>query len=588
MSYQVLARKWRPKKFEEVVGQSHITRSLQNAVLHSKLGHAYLFSGTRGVGKTSVARIFAKAIRCPNRDAQGNPCSECSSCVDIDQSVSMDVIEMDGASNNKVEDIKNLLETIHTMPMFGDYKIYIVDEVHMLSNSAFNALLKTLEEPPSHVVFIFATTEPHKLLGTVLSRCQRFDFRHVSTRDLERHISGISEHEGIVFESEKLKSQICALGQGSVRDTLSILDQVLSYTTDKKVDEDILVTSLGLARSSALKAMVESIFVGDALTLSQIYQQLISENVDVHKITLGLLDQLYSIIEHIDNPQKLEQENLVDLGCIDGLNFAELFWIFETLNKDSEWATRSQEPVKTVEIILKKLAFRREFYAPEGAVIKFSSTASADQKKNEVIHSEQETPQQLEEDVAEQQASEEPSPAFHYEIEEEESVSEERLNEDDSCLSCGTPIIEAPSAETERNWENFLSFIDRYNPGGKARLEQGDISEEPQLVNGELYVELCYKSNCEIFYEHIVEPQTKVDLLRLLASFYEVAESNIHFDVKLLSKEVEENFSSRAEKKEAILQEEREQLKHNLKENDMLKKAEEMFNSKIDHIKLKD
>lgn len=163
MGYQVLARKWRPKTFNEVIGQDHIARTLQNSILKEKIAHAYLFTGTRGVGKTTIARIFAKAIRCENLDDKGNPCLECSSCKSIDQSNALDYVEIDGASNNSVDNIRELIENAQYLPSSGKYKVYVVDEVHMLSTSAFNALLKTLEEPPAHVIFIFATTDPHQL-----------------------------------------------------------------------------------------------------------------------------------------------------------------------------------------------------------------------------------------------------------------------------------------------------------------------------------------------------------------------------------------------------------------------------------------
>jgi DNA polymerase-3 subunit gamma/tau len=175
--YQVLARKWRPKKFNDVIGQEHITKTLVNSIEKNKVAHAYLFTGTRGVGKTTIARIFAKSLRCENRLEDFNPCGECNSCKSIDSSNSLDYVEIDGASNNSVDNIRELIENVNYLPSSGKYKVYVIDEVHMLSNSAFNALLKTLEEPPAHVVFIFATTDPHKLLGTVLSRCQRFDFK---------------------------------------------------------------------------------------------------------------------------------------------------------------------------------------------------------------------------------------------------------------------------------------------------------------------------------------------------------------------------------------------------------------------------
>lgn len=239
MSYQVLARKWRPKNFEEVIGQSHITRSLQNAILKKKIGHAYMFVGTRGVGKTSVARIFAKAIRCENKLSSGNACNECRACLDFDTDTSMNVIEIDGASNNSVDNIRDLISNVHYLPTNGNFKVYIIDEVHMLSTSAFNALLKTLEEPPAHVVFIFATTEAQKLLGTVLSRCQRFDFRNVKIGELVQHINYISKAEGIQFENMQLVRELAILGNGSVRDCLSLLDQVLTFSENNIVKESV-------------------------------------------------------------------------------------------------------------------------------------------------------------------------------------------------------------------------------------------------------------------------------------------------------------------------------------------------------------
>ncbi len=560
MAYQVLARKWRPRKFEEVVGQEHITRSLQNAINSEKLGHAYLLAGTRGVGKTSIARIFAKAIRCPNRTPEGNPCSACSSCQEIDQGVSMDVVEMDGASHNKVEDIKSLLETIPTMPMFGKYKIYIVDEVHMLSNSAFNSLLKTLEEPPEHVIFIFATTEPHKLLGTVLSRCQRFDLRHISLVDLESHIDMLCQNEGILFESPRLRTKICELGQGSVRDTLSILDQVLSYTVDKRINEDILVTSLGMARSSALKTLLEAMLQNRVGEISKIFYGLIAENVDVHKIVQGVLEHLYIVIENIDNPNYLVQEKVIELDILEGIDFAELFWIFEVLNKDSAWALNSFDPVKSVEIIFQKISYRRDFFSPEGRKVSFKDVVIEPivEKKNENIDIE--------------------APA--------EYLEDQKLEEDDSCLTCGTPIINSPNESVEKTWENFLTYLDQYSPGGRARLEQGDISKEPSIIGERLFVDLCYKKSSAIFYEHIIESSVQALIVQLIAKFYGVEENSVSFEVKLLEDTDSEEFVSRAEKKEIRQEEEKDKIREELEESEMLKKAQNIFGVKIDNIKV--
>ena len=222
MSYQVIARKWRPQSFDQLVGQDHISQTLQNALRHDRLPHALLFTGPRGTGKTSSARILAKSIRCPNA-VDFVPCNTCTECMDIAQSRSVDVIEIDGASNNGVDAIRELRDTVGYMPSRGKQKVYIIDEVHMLSTSAFNALLKTLEEPPPHIVFVLATTEVHKIPLTILSRCQRFDFRSISTRQITDHLRVICEKENVSAEEEALWI-IARQGNGSMRDSQSLLD----------------------------------------------------------------------------------------------------------------------------------------------------------------------------------------------------------------------------------------------------------------------------------------------------------------------------------------------------------------------------
>ncbi|MCB0713687.1 MAG: DNA polymerase III subunit gamma/tau [Ignavibacteriae bacterium] len=226
--YQVTARKWRPAEFNSVVGQEHITQTLKNAIENGRLHHAYLFSGPRGVGKTTTARILAKALNCLNPGADREPCNECESCLAITEGRSMDVVEIDGASNNSVDDVRALRDNAKYPPVNGDYKLYIIDEVHMLSTSAFNALLKTLEEPPKHLIFIFATTEPHKVLPTILSRCQRFDFRRMQIEDIVARLKFIAEREEMKPEEDGLVV-IARKGDGSMRDAQSIFDQVISF-----------------------------------------------------------------------------------------------------------------------------------------------------------------------------------------------------------------------------------------------------------------------------------------------------------------------------------------------------------------------
>ena len=369
MSYQVLARKWRPIKFQEVIGQSHVTKSLQNVIMRDKVGQAYIFTGTRGVGKTTVARIFAKALRCLNRSSDGNPCGQCASCMDFDTGSSMNVIEIDGASNNGVDHIRELISNVQYVPTIGKYRIYIIDEVHMVTTQAFNALLKTLEEPPKHVIFIFATTEPEKLLHTVLSRCQRFDFRHVATSELVTHIKRIAQKEGINFEQERLMEQIALQGNGSVRDTLSLLDQVLSFADGSTISEKTVMISLGLAGPSAIKGLVSSMLAGDVQACSGQYKRLIAENVAVKNIAVSLLDYLFEIIEKIDDEKALYQSGYLQEGILEDISGQELFWIYETIAKDASWVLESIAPEKVFDILLQKVCLRRSLLASKKKIV---------------------------------------------------------------------------------------------------------------------------------------------------------------------------------------------------------------------------
>ncbi|MBN1113738.1 MAG: DNA polymerase III subunit gamma/tau, partial [Oligoflexia bacterium] len=255
-SYQVLARKWRPMCFADVKGQDHVVRTIKNSILNNRLAHAYIFSGSRGIGKTSVARILAKAVCCED-PSDGEPCNKCRSCLEIISSSSIDVQEIDGASNNGVDSIRELRENIVYPPVSMKYKIYIIDEVHMLSNSAFNALLKTLEEPPPHGLFIFATTEPHKIPQTIVSRCQHFDFKKLGLEDIYQTLVSIVKQEDVEASSHALYS-IAREARGSLRDSLSILDQVISFT-GKKLEISDVKTILGFVDRSFVYEIARAI-----------------------------------------------------------------------------------------------------------------------------------------------------------------------------------------------------------------------------------------------------------------------------------------------------------------------------------------
>ena len=235
--YQALYRKYRPKQFEDVSGQNIIIKTLENSVINDKISHAYLFTGPRGTGKTSTAKIFAKIVNCKNLN-NATPCNECDSCVQFNNNQNIDIIEIDAASNNGVDEIRELREKVNLVPNIGKYKVYIIDEVHMLTTAAFNALLKTLEEPPKHIIFILATTEPHKIPTTILSRCQRFDFKKISVDSILKRLAYICEKENISITDDAIKL-IANLSDGGMRDSINLLDQLTSYTSDKITIQDV-------------------------------------------------------------------------------------------------------------------------------------------------------------------------------------------------------------------------------------------------------------------------------------------------------------------------------------------------------------
>ena len=263
--YRAFYRKYRPSTFTDVVGQKHITTTLENAVKSGKTSHAYLFTGSRGTGKTSCAKILSKAVNCLNPQ-NGNPCNECEICKGIDSGAILDIIEIDAASNNGVDEIRDLREKVKYPPVVGKYKVYIIDEVHMLSTSAFNALLKTLEEPPAHTVFVLATTEVHKLPATILSRCLRFDFKLVSLEDLTSLLKKILEEEHVSYDEQAI-NVIARAGEGSVRDTLSIADRCVSFAGSELTYQKVL-SVLGVSEREILIKIANEILdknVGNAL-----------------------------------------------------------------------------------------------------------------------------------------------------------------------------------------------------------------------------------------------------------------------------------------------------------------------------------
>ena len=289
MSYQVLSLKLRPQRFDEVVGQTHITRTLQNAIGLDRVAHGYIFSGPRGVGKTSTARILAKVLNCKNPQ-ENNPCGTCINCAEITQGSNLDVQELDGASNRGIDEIRDLREAVKYPPNNGKYRIYIIDEVHMLTGPAFNALLKTLEEPPPHVIFIMATTDSHKVPATILSRTQRFDFKHISVNEISDYLSKILESENINYDKDGIHL-IAQKAGGSLRDSLSLLDQTIAYASDA-LDLETIRDVLGVIKENVFLNIVQTIEKRDHKNVIHQLSQLMDSGFAISDFISGFNEYL--------------------------------------------------------------------------------------------------------------------------------------------------------------------------------------------------------------------------------------------------------------------------------------------------------
>jgi DNA polymerase-3 subunit gamma/tau len=363
MPYEVLARKWRPQVFQDVIGQEHSTQTLINAITSGRLAHAYLFGGPRGVGKTSVARILAKAINC-EQGKPGIPCNTCHSCVEITEGSSVDVQEIDGASNRGIDEIRELRESIKYMPTSSRYRIYIIDEVHMLTKEAFNALLKTLEEPPAHVKFIFATTESHKVPVTILSRCQRFDFKRIPRPQIVRQLEAISQEENIQISDSGL-NLIAREAEGSMRDAESLLDQVVSFSGPKVEDEHI-VEILGIIDRGVSFEASRAILEGSPVRCLDIVERIYERGHDIKEFYRAIMNQfrdlLVSLIapqDHLLDMSKGEREETTELAQTAGSEKLQMLLNFLIIREEELRFT--SHPRLILETIMIKLCHVDDF-----------------------------------------------------------------------------------------------------------------------------------------------------------------------------------------------------------------------------------
>ena len=357
--HKALYRVYRPKNFNDVIGQEHIVRTLKNQIENNNVGHAYLFCGTRGTGKTSTAKIFSRAVNCTNLH-NDEPCNECENCREILEDKTMDVVEIDAASNNSVDDIRELRENVKYSPAKAKYKVYIIDEVHMLSQGAFNALLKTLEEPPSYVIFILATTEPHKIPATILSRCQRFDFKRVTVKDISSRMRYICEKEGIEAD-EKALNLIARNSQGALRDALSILDQCISFEGNKISYNDV-IELLGSVNIEQLFDLAESIIKEDTRKSLQILNDFIIWGKDVRNLVNDLIDHFRNLMvckisNDLDEIISLPEET-IDLlkQQAETIDTNNLIRILNILSEAQDGMKISSNPRVLMEVTMMKIA----------------------------------------------------------------------------------------------------------------------------------------------------------------------------------------------------------------------------------------
>ncbi|GEO23004.1 DNA polymerase III subunit gamma/tau [Cyclobacterium qasimii] len=359
-NFVVSARKYRPSDFKSVVGQSHITTTLKNAIKNDHLAQAFLFCGPRGVGKTTCARILAKTINCENRQDNGEACNECSSCAAFNSNSSFNVHELDAASNNSVDDMRSLVDQVRYVPQKGKYKVYIIDEVHMLTTQAFNAFLKTLEEPPKHAIFILATTEKHKIIPTILSRCQIFDFNRIQIQDISQHLEYISKEEGVDYETEALRL-IATKADGALRDALSIYDLIVTFSAGKKVTYQETINNLHVLDYDYYFKVTDSLLKESISKALLIFDEILKKGFDGHNFLVGLSEHLRDLMvcKDADTVVLLQVSDTAKARYVEQAAESPFSFLLSALNicnqADLSYKTSKNQRLH-VELVLMKLA----------------------------------------------------------------------------------------------------------------------------------------------------------------------------------------------------------------------------------------
>ena len=560
MSYLVLARKWRPQRFEEVVGQQPIIQTLQNAIRSKRVAHAFLFAGPRGVGKTSVARILAKALNCVNGPTP-TPCNQCDACLEITKTIAPDVFEIDGASNTGVDHVRDLQETIKYLPQKYRYKVYIVDEVHMLSTPAFNAFLKTLEEPPAHVIFIFATTEPHKIIETVIDRCQRYDFKKIPSLLIFEKLQALAKDEEITISSNALQL-ISREADGSLRDAQSLLDQVITYAGKDVKDEDV-AEILGIVDTKVLFEISNAVFTQDLKKCLEIIEHVFTYGIDVRQFYRGLLEHFRNLMvaKISTNPQlfpDLSPKEIEELtNQIRKVSLEKLQLILKSLIESEVYIYRAPLPRVILEAIILRLAT-----IPSVASLKEILERLG--KLQEKLGNSGGLLSQVPPVTSPVSASETQKQTFPPTSTEETAPSCSSAP-DDNARECDMSL--------EETWKELLTFIRTKKPPLASFLEHGTLV---RLAPGS--IEIGFPKN-SFFLERIQEQTKKQELIQISEEFFgEKKKVTIHV------------LTTPGEEKKNVhlpLAQKNEKIRKEAKNHPLVKEALTIFEGSIIEIKVK-
>jgi len=499
--YRVLYREWRPQDFHRLVGQDHISQTLQNAVIKGRIAHAYLFAGPRGTGKTSTAKIMAKAVNCLSLE-DGQPCNTCMNCESINNGRSLDVIEIDAASNRGIDEIRELRERVNFVPSQGKYKVYIIDEVHMLTTEAFNALLKTLEEPPAHVIFILATTEPQKIPATILSRCQRFDFRKISPREMEGRLREILEASGFTAEEGAL-ALIIKKAEGGLRDAISILDQCMSFSSSN-ISLQTAHEVLGLVKSEALISLTDSFIEKDAATLLIQLNAMLKEGIEPAQIIRDLIEHLRNMIlllvcgsesslVLVNNEEKeilLNQARQMGLSWLSGA-----VALLSKIDSESRWRQNMRIVVETT---LLSLLFKEEREAEPVTVIKGGKKIAPEKTKTGIKPALPEAEKRSMKDTA-----------------QDNDRNNDKNNDSNNEQMKPHEVSSVPPGEIKEKWQQVMDTVKNRKKTMHAFLTE---CEPGDLKGGELA--LIFKSGYTFHKEKVEEPGNKKLLEEVLEQVF--------------------------------------------------------------------